>query len=145
MSDLTYEERRTELLARFKKLREEAQKDMVFDKAQMDKQFDTTQKITKWLNKRHHWNDLCRSYEFKRLQAWKKAFEFYKTEYKISLSNNDDYRNMISTDPSYAEIADLAMLVSDIVDYIDSTIENLKQRAWEMKHFTEWLRFTHGL
>lgn len=139
-----YEQRKKEITERFTALRKQAQEDVKFDKAHMENQYDSTLKVAKWLDKRAHWNDLCRSYELKRLEGWKRAFEYYKSDYPFAVDNQEQYKNLIQSDPAYAEILDLALLVSDVVSFIDATIENLKQRQWEMKYFAEWLKFQQG-
>lgn len=142
--ELTYEEKRQEILDRFKKLQQEAKTDIIFDKSKLGSQFDSTIKISRWIDKRYQWLNLYRALEHKRLLAWKQAYEFYKTEYNLRLETKEEIKNMILTDPNYSEIGSLCQLVSDIIDFIDSTIENLKQRQWEMKTFFEYLKFTHG-
>jgi hypothetical protein len=142
MSEL--EEKKAAILERFKALRVLAKSDIKFDKANFDKQFDTSEKVGKWIDKRYEWNSLCRSYEYKRNEAWKKAYEYYRTDYPIKIDNKEEYKNLIATDPAYHEIADMAHLVSDIVDFIDATILNLKARSFEMQNFQQWIKFCHG-
>lgn len=140
----SFEERRNKILERFKALRKEAEEDVKFDKAHLDQQFNTTQKVAKWIDKRQQWTQLHRSFEFKRLESWKKAYEYYRTDYPVKLDNKEEYKNMIATDPAYSEIADLAHLTDDILDFIDATILNLKSRAFEMQNFIQWIKFSHG-
>lgn len=139
-----YEERRKELIKRFDALRAEAKEDAVINKLAMENQFDCSMKIAKWLDKRANWNELCRGYEFKRMEAWKKAFEYYKKDYPFTINNQDEYRNLIGTDPVYSQIADLARIASDVVDFIDKTIENMKQRHWEIRSILEYWRWKNG-
>ena len=73
MEPKTNEDRRKEIISRMKLLRAEAQEDVKFNKAELAGQWDTSEKVARWIDKRHHWNQLCRSYELKRLEAWKKA------------------------------------------------------------------------
>lgn len=140
-----YEERREELIKRFKKLRDEAAEDIKFSKANLDAAFDSTEKTMKWLGKRAQWLQLFHSYEFKRQEAWKKSYEYYKSDYPFTLNTKDEYKNMINVDPAYSEINDLKVLTGDIVDFIDATLDALKSRQWEIKLFVEWQRFQAGL
>lgn len=132
------------LMEKFKALKVEATEDVAFDKANLESSFDSTIKITKWLNKRSQWTELYRSYEFKRNEAWKRAYEYYRTEYRISLENKEEYRLMIATDPNYSALDQLTKLVSEIIDYIDGTIDNLKNRRYEVRNLIDWLKFNHG-
>jgi len=129
---MDYNEQREELIVRYKKLRNDAAEDCKFSKAKMEASFTITEKTMKWLNIRANWLQLHHSFEFKRSEAWKKAYEYYKTDYPFSLNTKEEYNNMIKTDPSYAEIADLATITSDIVDYIDSTLDAIKSLGWEI-------------
>ena len=141
---MDYKERRNELIDRYKKLREDGTLDGKFSKSDMNKSFDNTEKTMKWLSIRANWLQLHHSFEFKRMEAWKKAFEYYKTDYPFTLSTKEEYNNMIKTDPSYAEIADLASITNDIIDYIDATLDCIKSRGFEIKNYIEWMKFTHG-
>lgn len=144
MSEKTYDEMRGEILERFKKLRLEATADVKFDKATLEHSFDCTIKATKWLNKRNQWVQLLRSYELKRSECWKKAFEYYKTDYPLNIDNKEEYKLLINSDPNYVEIYQLTQLVNEIVDYIDQTIALMKDRQWEIRNFTEFLKFQNG-
>ena len=144
MAEVTNEERRKNILLRTKRLRAEALEDVKFNKAELDKQFDTSEKVGRWIDKRQEWVSLLRSYELKRCEAWKKAFEFYRTDYPVKLDNKEEFKNMISCDPAYADIADLHALVNEVVDFIDATILNLKSRAFEMQNFFHYIKFLHG-
>lgn len=141
---MEYKEQRNELIERYKKLREDGVKEGEFSKAKMDNSFNNTEKTMKWLNIRAKWMQLHHSFEFQRMTAWKKAFEYYKTDYPFTLSTKEEYNNMIKTDPSYAEIADLASITSDIIDYIDATLDAIKSRGFEIKNYIEWQKFQHG-
>ena len=141
---MNYNERRTELIDRYKKLREDASKDIKFSKADMKQSFDNTEKTMKWLSIRANWLQLHHSFEYKRMEAWKKTFEYYKTDYPFTLSNKDEYNNMIQTDSAYSEVADLAAITSDIIDFIDKTLDCIKSRGFEIKTYIEWMKFTHG-
>jgi len=141
---MTYEERRNELIARYKKLRDQGAEDIKFNRGDLNAAFDSTEKSMKWLGIRSQWLQLHRSFEFNRMQAWKKAYEYYKTDYPFTLNSKDEYKNLISIDPAYSEVADLATLTSDIVDYIDATIDQLKTRHFEIKTYLEYLKFTNG-
>lgn len=142
---MEYEDRKKEIQARFTKLREEGKSDIKINKADLNKSFDTTEKIMKWLDHRVKWLSLHHSFEYKRREAWKKAFEYYKTDYPFTLNTKEEYQNMINTDPAYFEIADISNLTSMVIDYIDETIANLKSRQFEVKNYIEWQKFQHGL
>jgi hypothetical protein len=38
-----------------------------------------------------------------------------------------------------------SILVKEIIQFIDSTIETLKSKSWEIKTYLEYLRFKNGL
>jgi len=141
---MDYKERRKELIDRYKKLREDGSADVKFSKSDLQNAFDNTEKTMKWLSIRANWLQLHHSFEYKRMEAWKKAFEYYKTDYPFTLNTKEEYQNMIKTDPSYAEIADLTTISNDVIDYIDATLDAIKSRGWEIKNYIEWMKFTHG-
>jgi len=142
---MEYPEQREQIIKKYKALRDEGLADIKYNKSDLGKSFDTTEKIMKWLAHRAQWLQLHHSFEYNRMRAWKKSYEYYKTDYQFTLNTKEEYNIMINTDPSYSEPADLATLTSQIIDYIDDTIANLKSRQFEIKNYIEWRRFQAGL
>lgn len=131
----------------YKKYREmkiEAADDCKFDKGNFDKNFAVTPLLIKWINKKTEWTDVLRGFEDKRKKAYRTAFEFYQNEYPTKLTSKDEYAMFVESDITYSEYMNQSMVVKEIIQFIDSTIETLKSKSWEIKTYLEWLKFKNG-
>ena len=110
----------------------------------MIKSFGTTQHLVKWINKKSEWSRVFRDLESKRKDAYRKAYEFYQTDYPLKLSTKDEYTLFIESDINYVEHMNVSLVVKEILQYIDSVIETLKSKSWETKNYLEWIKFQNG-
>jgi len=130
--------------AKLNELRKEAAEDIKIDKGSIETQFNSQQKVVKWLNKRIDWYRSYTSIEAKRKEAWKKAYEYYRTDYPMKLNNAEEYRMMIESDPTYSVIMNEAIAIQETLSYIDSVIDALKGRAFDVSNLSKWLMWTNG-
>lgn len=133
------------ILKRFKLLRDEAAEDCKFDKMKLADSFGVTNHIIKWINKKNEWSALYRSYELKRKKAYIKAYEFYKIESPLKLNTKEEYALFIESDKEYSIYYNRSIMVKEVLQYIDSVIETLKSKSWEIKTYIEYQKFQNGV
>jgi len=143
--EMTLSEQRDKIIEKFQELKAKSVSDVKFDRGSLEKSFDCTMKIAWWINMRTEWSKAFRTYEYKRNNAWKKAYEYYRTEYQLKLETKEEFKLMVDSDPDYFEAAELTKLVQEIINFIDSVIDNMKARQWEIKNCMEWQKFTNGV
>lgn len=141
MGELT---RLEQIYSKVDALKREAVEAVKIDKSQLENQFDSNMKVIEWLNKKQDWTRVYQSYEAKRKEAWKKAYEYYRVDYQLKLNSAEEYRNMIETDPSYVTIMTETQAVKDVLAYIDSVIDALKGRAWDLTNLSKYLMWSRG-
>ena len=107
---------------KYKDLKTEATADCKFEKSDLTKSFGTTQHLVKWINKKSEWSRVFRDLESKRKDAYRKAYEFYQTDYPLKLSTKDEYTLFIESDINYVEHMNVSLVVKEILQYIDSVI-----------------------
>lgn len=130
---------------KFEKLKKEATEDVKFDKADFDNAFDNTNKLMKYIKIRSEWSRVQREFERKRKEQYKVCFEYYQTEYPLKLNNREEYLMFIESDPRYFEPYTHVQTVKEVLIFIDSTIDTLKSRGFEIKHALEYEKFKNGL
>lgn len=130
---------------KFRELKTEAKNDCAFDKTKMDANFAVTPLLIKWIAKKSEWSAAFRNFEEKRKKAYRTAFEFYQVEYPTKLNTKDEYAMFIESDTNYVDHMNTSLVVKEIMQFIDSTIETLKGKSWEIKTYLEYLRFKNGL
>lgn len=129
---------------KYKELKEEATTDVKFEKGEIENSFTVTTSLMKWITKRTEWNRLYREFEDKRKKEYRNRFEFYQTDYPLKLSSKEEYSLFIESDPLYCDLMNNALLVKEILQYIDSIIETLKNKQWEVKNYLTYLLFVNG-
>lgn len=130
---------------KYKSLKEQADKDCKFDKSKIDNSFDSTSKKIWWINQKTEWQKVFREFERQRKDQYKKTYEFYYTEFPIKLNTKEEYQLYIESDPNYTSIYTICLVVKEVIQYIDSVLDILKDRAWEVKNFIEYQKFVNGL
>lgn len=146
MSEQTNEQktRIEKMYDRVRELKEEAKRDANIDKAKLEDQFDSAARVMKWLNKRNDWKEVLLSLETKKTAAWRKAYEFYRTEYNIKLNNQEEYRMMIESDQAYCVAMQEYVVCKEVVDYITSVVDVLKGRSYDVSNFAKYIMWTRG-
>jgi hypothetical protein len=130
---------------KFADLRKEATEDCKFDRGHIEDSYDNTTKVIKWINKKSDWAKAFRSYEKERKDVYRKTYEFYVSDFPMKLNGKDEYQLFIESDPAYLDVYTRCQIVKEILVYIDSVIDTLKARAWEVKGCLDYLRFSNGL
>lgn len=124
---------------------EEAKSDCKFDKVNMESQFDNTMSIMNWINKKHEWNEVYRIYEYKRKEVWKKLWIFYKSESDLKINTKEELTLFIECDNNYHELFMICNTVKEVLTYIDSVIENLKGKNFEISRYQKYQDFINGV
>lgn len=132
------------LQEKFKDIKKAAEVDASFDKERMETQFNNTLAICKWLNKKTEWSELFRVYDYKRKEMYKKLYTFYKIESDLKITTKDELDLFITADSQYTELYMITLTVKEIMGYIDSTIENLKGKNFEIQRYIQWQQFING-
>lgn len=145
MNQNEFDEKHASILRKFQVLKTESEEDVQFSRATLEKHFDCTIKIAKWINKKTDWTALHRAYEHKRAVQWKKAFEFYKKDYNLTISNKEEYQMLINSDEAYSNISELCKLVKEVVGYIDEVVKTMRERQWEIKNYCDFLKWQSGV
>lgn len=129
----------------FKKIREDAKEDCFFDRTELESSFDNTNKLMKYIDMKVEWNRVYRKFETDRKEQYKKTYTFYQTEYPLKLNTKDDYQIFIESDSHYVSIFNQCQIVKEILTFIDSVMDTLKGRAFEVKHALDYEKFKNGL
>lgn len=145
MSKLNNEEVLEKLISKTKNLKEKAEEDCRFDKSNLDSAFDNTNKLIYWINIKSEWTKVQREFERQRKDQYRKTYEFYQTDFPLKLSTKEEMTLFIESDTSYQPIFIICSVVRDTLAYIDSVIDILKSRAWEIKTALDYEKFKNGL
>lgn len=132
------------IYSKFEEMKKEAVEDCKFDKNKMDTAFNITNKVVKWINLKSEWSKVFRTLETNRKNAWRKRYEYYQTEYALKLSTKEEYTLFIESDPLYVDYMNLSLTVKEIIQYIDSVLDALKQKGYEVKNFIDYNKFING-
>jgi hypothetical protein len=141
---MTSETMLEKIYEKFKKLKDEATEDCKFDRGQIENSFDNTTKLMKWINKKSEWSRVYRTFEIERKDKYRKTYEFYVTDFPMKLNGKDEYQLFIESDPGYLDTFTRCQVVKEILTYVDSVIDTLKSRAWEVKAALDYLKFSNG-
>lgn len=129
---------------KFADIKKEAENDCSFNKLTMENAFSNSSLISKWITKKMEWTRVLRDLDLKRKKAYRDRYEFYQTDYPLKLSTKEEMNLFIETDEAYVESHNLCMTIKEVIGYIDSTIDALKTRGFEIKNFIEWEKFKNG-
>lgn len=129
---------------KFKAIQDEATIDTTLDKSNLETAFNVTMSLTKWIRKKTEWSKLFRDLEGKRKKHYRDLYEFYQTDYPLKLNTKDEYNLFIESDAGYVDHYNISLTVKEVIQFIDSTIDILKNKQWEIKHWIEWQKFING-
>lgn len=129
---------------KFKELRVEAKTDVKIDRVNPFIDFNSEISM-KWIQKRIEWQKLLRIYENERKQKFRSLYEYYKTDFNLKLNTKEEISVFIESDTNYVLILQVNNLCKDIISFVDSTIEVIKSRGWEIKEYLAFQRFSNGL
>lgn len=130
---------------RLQKLVEDAKKDCAWDKADLNQTaFNNTKMVMKWIGKKQDWLKMRRLMNTVMKKKRRKLFEYYKTEYDLKLDNKEEINLFVDSDEDYVDLEQKQILIKECCLFIDSVLDNLKARAWEIKAFIEYQKFLAG-
>ena len=129
---------------KYEDLKIESSKDCKLDKIKMNNAFNGSQDIMKWITKKSEWSRVYRDLELKRKKAYRTAYTFYQTEFTLKLTTKDEYTLFIESDVNYIDHMQVCLVVKEIIGFIDSTLDALRTKGYEVKNYIEWRKFTNG-
>lgn len=130
---------------KFKELKTQAEIDCTLDKTNLDTTgFNVTMNLSKWITYKTEWNRQFREFEEKRKKTYRKLYEFYDVESPRKLSTKTEYDLFIESDPGYVDDFNNSAVLKEGIQYIDSVIEILKNKQWEVKNWLEYQKFING-
>lgn len=132
------------MYAKLKEYKVEADADALIDKSRLDDSFDTARKVIKWLNKKTDWVEFLNAAEGRRKAAYRKAYEYYKTDYNIKLNTNEEYRMMIESDATYCEYMEKCNAAREIIKYIEEVVTTLRGRSYEVNNLSRYIMWQQG-
>lgn len=132
------------IVEKFKNLKNEAEIDCRINKEDLLNDIKTSELLVKWLNKRVDWVKLYNQIELERKKIYRNLYEYYNLEYQLKIDTKEQLNLMISTDENYIDINNKAILIKEIIEYIENVIEILKQKGWDIKNFIDYLKWTNG-
>ena len=138
------ETRLEKIYQEFSKIRKESESDCSFDKVKMDNAFNISSSLSKWIGKKIEWTRLFKQYEIERKKKWKELYEYYQTDYPFKISTKEEYNLYIESNENYTEPMMLSSTVKEIILFIDSTIDCLKTKSFDVKNFIQWNLFING-
>lgn len=141
---LTIEEKLTSIQTKLSNLMVEGENDCKFDKTDMQTAFNISTALSKWIRKKIEWNQTYRILEEKRKVAWRERYEFYQTEYTLKLTTKDEYTLFIESDIHYVDHMRLTAATKEVIQYIDSIIDTLKIKNYEIKNYVDYYKFVNG-
>ncbi len=130
---------------KFKELKEKADIDCKFDKSQLEDSYDTTTKKIWWINQKTEWQKVYREFERQRKDQYRTTYEFYYKDFPMKLNSKEEYQLWIESDTNYTGIYMVCQVVKEILGYIDSILDILKDRQWEIKNYFDYVKFSNGL
>jgi hypothetical protein len=129
---------------KFKDLKRESKDDCTLDKTNLDSAFNVTMCLEKWIRKKTEWSRVYRDLEEKRKKHYRTLYEFYQTDYPLKLSTKDEYNLFIESDPGYVDHFAISQTVKEILQFIDSIIDTLKNKQWERTNWVDYQKFING-
>lgn len=141
----TAETKLDKIYTKYKELKERADIDCKFDRSQIENSFDTTTKKIWWINQKTEWQKVFREFERQRKDQYRTTYEFYYRDFPMKLNSKEEYQLYIESDPAYINIYTICQVVKEIISYIDSVLDTLKDRAWEIRNAIEYQKFINGV
>lgn len=150
-----YDDMRDSILDKLEQTKLKAGQDLTIDEFDIDRALIDTPKIqTRWLNdftnETMALKELYGLREKVRLERWKyyqgKQPDSYYAKYgivheKILKTDIDKY---LGADEKMSLVQDLVSAQKALVDYIENTLREIRNRGFHCKSIIEWRRFTSG-
>jgi hypothetical protein len=132
------------IYGKYKSLKDESKADCQFNKETMEDAFNNAVTISKWITYKSEWVRIHRGYEEERKKIYRKLYEYYQTEYHLKLNTKEEYTLFIESDPQYTEMMNQSQVTKEVILFIDSIIDTLKTKGYEIKNYIEWKKFING-
>lgn len=130
---------------KYRELKERADTDCKFIRSEIENSFDTTSKKIWWINQKTEWQKVFREFERQRKEQYRTTYEFYYKDFPMKLNSKEEYQLYIESDPQYINIYTICQVVKEIISYIDSVLEVLNSRQWEIKYYLDYIKFSNGI
>lgn len=130
----------------FESLKKTAEEELKFDKSNAaEKNILLPNLYQKWLG---IFNTESSRLAVIRLDLEKKSgelYQFYKNEDKIAHDTMKEIEGCISSNPEYLELKAKEIKQAAIVDYLEGTLNNIKQLSYSLKNFVEYQKIQLGM
>lgn len=133
-------------ISEFEKLKKEAEAEMSFDKSNAaEKNILIPNLYQKWLG---IFNVESSRLAVIRIDLEKKRgelYQFYKTEDKVAHDTQKEIECCINSNPEYLDIKAKEIKQVAIVDYLEGTLNNIKQLSFSLRNFIEYQKIQLGM
>ena len=130
----------------FESLKKTAEEELKFDKSNAaEKNILLPNLYQKWLG---IFNTEASRLAVIRLDLEKKSgelYQFYKNEDKIAHDTMKEIEGCIASNPEYLELKAKEIKQAAIVDYLEGTLNNIKQLSYSLKNFVEYQKIQLGM
>jgi arginine repressor len=140
---VTYQDQLEKMYEKIKRMKEEAVEDVKIRKDDLFHSHNVDLSI-KWINKKMDWLRVVKIYDTDKKAKYRSLYEYYRTDFDIKLSTAAEYSMFIDSDTNMVMLSTLHLTAKEAVAYIDSVIDTIKQRQWEIKSFIQWELFKNG-
>jgi hypothetical protein len=129
---------------KYKSLKIDAKNDCTLDKTNLNEAFTVTNCLIKWITIKTEWSRVYRDFEEKRKKQYRASYEFYHTDFPMKLDTKEQYNIFIESDPAYVTLLHECLTIKEILQFVDSVLDTLKNKQWEIKAFIEYQKFING-
>ena len=130
----------------FETLKKNAENDLSFDKSNAaEKNIMVPNMYQKWLG---IFNTESSRLAVIRLDLEKVAgelYQFYKVEDKVAHNTQKEIEGCISKDPRYLDLKAKEIRQVAIVDYLEGTLNNIKQLSFSLRNYIEYQKIQMGM
>jgi len=123
----------------------ELKEDTQLDFKKFETNFGIANKMAKWLERKENLVSKLIELEKKRRKVERELFEYYKTDYDLTLNTKEEIKLMVQSDPKFLEIDNQVKETERLIKFIDKAIDFLKTKVWEVKYYLEWKKYIEGV
>lgn len=127
------------------KYKNELKEDLNIDIENLENSFNISISLSKWINRKIDFENYLQKLNKERSVKYRELFEYYKLEYTLNLSTKDEIKMFIESDKNFIDINEKYNIVKNIINYIDTVIEGLKIKSYEIKNYIEYKKFINGV
>jgi uncharacterized protein with ATP-grasp and redox domains len=127
------------------KFRDMVKNDVAIDKGLLDNEILThTTKIqryvTLWFNKGFQLKNKIRE----RDKLYRELYNYYKFQYEKVLDSFSEIKTYIEGDDKYIELQKQIDEITIDYNFLEKTLENLKDKGYNLKNYIEWQKYLKG-